>query len=71
MQPRGSSSVRDDMMSDVRKEMASLGEANVLADKFWGAQTQRSLDHFSMGKDLSARNDPGLRDPESRFQRPW
>jgi fumarate hydratase class II len=39
-------------MTDVRKETDSLGEVEVPADKLWGAQTQRSLEHFSIGKDL-------------------
>ena len=39
-------------MSDIRKETDSLGEVEVPADKLWGAQTQRSLEHFSIGKDL-------------------
>src|SRR5215813_657800 len=39
----------------VRKETDSLGEVDVLADKLWGAQTQRSLEHFSIGKDLIPR----------------
>src|SRR5476649_1516622 len=39
-------------MSDVRKEYDSMGEVDVPADKLWGAQTQRSLEHFSIGKDL-------------------
>jgi fumarate hydratase, class II len=39
----------------VRKETDSLGEVNVPADKLWGAQTQRSLEHFSIGKDLIPR----------------
>jgi fumarate hydratase class II len=38
-----------------RKETDSLGEVNVPADKLWGAQTQRSLEHFSIGKDLMPR----------------
>jgi len=38
-----------------RKEFDSLGEVNVPADKLWGAQTQRSLEHFSIGKDLIPR----------------
>src|SRR5215475_13700735 len=38
-----------------RKETDSLGEVNVAADKLWGAQTQRSLEHFSIGKDLIPR----------------
>ena len=39
-------------MTDIRKETDSLGEVDVAADKLWGAQTQRSLEHFSIGKDL-------------------
>ena len=42
-------------MVDVRKETDSLGEVSVPADKLWGAQTQRSLEHFSIGKDLIPR----------------
>jgi fumarate hydratase, class II len=37
---------------NIRKETDSLGEVDVPADKLWGAQTQRSLEHFSIGKDL-------------------
>src|SRR5690348_4538329 len=39
-------------MSAYRTETDSLGEVQVPADKLWGAQTQRSLEHFSIGKDL-------------------
>src|SRR5580692_5165856 len=42
-------------MTDLRKEVDSLGEVGVPADKLWGAQTQRSLEHFSIGKDLIPR----------------
>src|ERR1700722_6929079 len=42
-------------MSDVRTETDSLGEVHVPADKLWGAQTQRSLEHFSIGTDLMPR----------------
>ena len=42
-------------MDEVRKETDSLGEVDVPADKLWGAQTQRSLEHFSIGKDLIPR----------------
>jgi fumarate hydratase class II len=38
-----------------RKETDSLGAVEVPADKLWGAQTQRSLEHFSIGKDLIPR----------------
>ena len=39
----------------IRKEMDSLGEVDVRSDKLWGAQTQRSLEHFSIGHDLMPR----------------
>jgi fumarate hydratase class II len=39
-------------MTEFRTETDSLGEVRVPADKLWGAQTQRSLEHFSIGKDL-------------------
>ncbi len=39
-------------MTDSRKETDSLGDVYVPADKLWGAQTQRSIEHFSIGKDL-------------------
>jgi fumarate hydratase, class II len=42
-------------MADTRKETDSLGIVEVPADKLWGAQTQRSLEHFSIGKDLIPR----------------
>ena len=42
-------------MSEIRKETDSMGEVDVPADKLWGAQTQRSLEHFSIGKDLIPR----------------
>ena len=38
-----------------RTETDSLGEVDVPADKLWGAQTQRSLEHFSIGTDLIPR----------------
>ena len=42
-------------MTGTRKETDSLGVVEVAADKLWGAQTQRSLEHFSIGKDLIPR----------------
>ena len=39
----------------IRKEKDSLGEVKVQSDKLWGAQTQRSLEHFSIGQDLMPR----------------
>ena len=42
-------------LQNYRKETDSLGEVQVPADRLWGAQTQRSLEHFSIGKDLIPR----------------
>jgi aspartate ammonia-lyase len=42
-------------MNGIRKEMDSLGEVNVPASKLRGAQTQRSLEHLSIGKELMPR----------------
>ena len=42
-------------MSDARTESDSMGRIEVPADKLWGAQTQRSLEHFSIGRDLMPR----------------
>ena len=39
----------------VRQETDSLGIVGVPDNKLWGAQTQRSLEHFSIGKDLMPR----------------
>lgn len=35
-----------------REEFDSMGKINVPADRYWGAQTQRSLQHFNIGNDL-------------------
>ncbi|OZB51974.1 MAG: fumarate hydratase, class II [Thiomonas sp. 14-66-4] len=42
-------------MPNVRQESDSLGVVEVPADRLWGAQTQRSLEHFSIGTDLIPR----------------
>ncbi|MDH5314543.1 MAG: class II fumarate hydratase, partial [Actinomycetota bacterium] len=34
---------------ELRTETDSIGEIDVAADRYWGAQTQRSLHHFSIG----------------------
>src|SRR3954447_11021879 len=34
-----------------RREFDSLGNVDVPADRYWGAQTQRSLEHFNIGND--------------------
>jgi fumarate hydratase class II len=42
-------------MTTTRVEHDSLGPVNVPSEKLWGAQTQRSLEHFSIGDDLIPR----------------
>src|SRR5882757_8753960 len=38
-----------------RIETDSMGEIEVAADKYWGAQTERSLHHFNIGFDIMPR----------------
>tara|TARA_Y100001968_G_scaffold201510_1_gene185054 strand:- start:31546 stop:32949 length:1404 start_codon:yes stop_codon:yes gene_type:complete len=40
------------MIESIRKESDTLGEIEVPSDALWGAQTQRSLNNFAIGKDL-------------------
>jgi fumarate hydratase, class II len=47
--------ILSERVADFRTELDSLGEVKVPADKLWGAQTQRSLEHFSIGTDLIPR----------------
>jgi fumarate hydratase class II len=35
----------------LRREFDSMGEIEVAADRYWGAQTERSLHHFNIGGD--------------------
>jgi fumarate hydratase class II len=42
-------------MSDYRTESDSLGEMEVPADAYWGAQTQRAVENFPMGDDRFGR----------------
>jgi fumarate hydratase class II len=42
-------------MSSTRVETDSLGPVDVPVDSLWGAQTQRSLEHFCIGEDLIPR----------------
>jgi len=39
----------------IRIETDSMGAIEVPADKYWGAQTQRSLHHFNIGNDVMPR----------------
>jgi fumarate hydratase class II len=38
-------------MASTRKETDSMGAIEVASDRYWGAQTQRSLIHFDIGED--------------------
>jgi fumarate hydratase class II len=38
-----------------RIETDSMGEIEVASDKYWGAQTERSLHHFNIGNDVMPR----------------
>jgi fumarate hydratase class II len=40
------------MTTNTRLESDSMGSIEVQADKYWGAQTQRSLEHFAIGREL-------------------
>ena len=42
-------------MTVFRIESDSMGGVQIPADRLWGAQTQRSLEHFSIGHDLMPR----------------
>ncbi len=42
-------------MKEMRRERDSMGEIEVPADKLWGAQTQRSIEYFSIGRDVIPR----------------
>lgn len=42
-------------MTNTRTETDSMGEISVAADRYWGAQTERSLHHFNIGGDIMPR----------------
>ena len=43
------------LMEKTRIETDSMGEVEVSTNVYWGAQTQRSLHHFNIGKDIIPR----------------
>jgi len=49
------SAISDAKQGGFRTESDSLGEVKVPSTMLWGAQTQRSLEHFSIGHDLIPR----------------
>ncbi len=44
-----------------RTERDTMGEVQVPADRYWGAQTQRSLEHFDIGRDTFVWGRPVIR----------
>ena len=48
-------SKQQDLKAGVRVESDSMGTIEVPADKYWGAQTERSLLHFNIGDDVMPR----------------
>src|SRR6201997_4251506 len=48
-------SARRNNMANVRQEPDTVSTVEGPSDKLWGAQTQRSLEHFSIGKDVIPR----------------
>ncbi len=55
MSKEGSRKSEDSVTKGVRVETDSMGEVEVAADKYWGAQTERSLLHFNIGDDVMPR----------------
>src|SRR5262245_37455461 len=43
------------MAPKTRRERDTMGEIEVAADRYWGAQTERSLHHFAIGFDVMPR----------------
>ncbi|HVV68070.1 MAG TPA: class II fumarate hydratase [Gammaproteobacteria bacterium] len=43
------------MTTETRQETDSMGKIAVPADRYWGAQTQRSLHHFNIGSEIMPR----------------
>ena len=48
-------------MSTTRTERDTMGAVEVPADRYWGAQTQRSLEHFDIGRDTFVWGRPVIR----------
>ena len=45
----------DKQTQSTRSETDSMGAIDVAADRYWGAQTERSLHHFNIGHDVMPR----------------
>ena len=54
-----------------RRETDSMGEVDVPADRYWGAQTQRSLVHFSIATSAGRWSSTPWSRSMTRSTRPW
>jgi fumarate hydratase, class II len=52
---KASDSRQDDTTLEMRAESDSMGTIQVASDRYWGAQTERSLMHFDIGFDVMPR----------------
>ena len=48
-------------MTEYRIETDSMGEVQVATDRYWGAQTERSIDNFQIGRDTYQWDRPIIR----------
>ncbi len=53
--PQEATEQKEELKPEMRVETDSMGEIEVAADKYYGAQTQRSLIHFNIGDDTMPR----------------
>src|ERR1044072_6643267 len=55
MNPLMTKEAAEQRAAETRVESDSMGQIDVRADKYWGAQTERSLHHFNIGFDVMPR----------------
>src|ERR1044072_5562185 len=55
MNPLMTKEAAEQRAAETRVESDSMGEVEVRADRYWGAQTERSLHHFNIGFDVMPR----------------
>src|ERR687894_1034847 len=55
MNPLMTKEATEQRAAKTRVESDSMGEVEVRADRYWGAQTERSLHHFNIGFDVMPR----------------
>jgi hypothetical protein len=53
--PTTGKEIGEPILATFREESDTMGSIKVESDKLWGAETQRSLEYFSIGKDLIPR----------------